>query len=316
MNITEHLICRNRPEHRFNFGKLCNFCIYTGFLLLFVCIAPLVLKAEETEIETPTPSTNGAASATENGAEAAAGTENADGENANIDSRATDPTTETITGTSKRMERFEQEGITILIDEAKTIRYDEQGVEIGFLNADKITLKSDPETGTTTEVIAVGNVEIRDQDIFATCDHAVMNNLTNTVVLTDNVVVLQNKDRLETKLFTFNRTTGKQTGEGGVKFKVTVTQAAPVDAEAGEDTESDANPAADETSTTTPAEVEGEVQKDADTELPDADNTTAEKPAADAEDAEDASPPEKTDTDPEKPDSTAADTETEESEDN
>ncbi len=148
----------------------------------------------------------------------------------NSDGATTEPTKEVITGTADKMERDQKAGITILIGEinqAKTVRLNEQGVEIGFLNADRITLKTDPETGQTTEIIAVGNVEIRDQDIFATCDNATMNNLTNIITLKDNVVVLQNKDRLETKLFTFNRTTGKQTGEGNVKFKVTVTQATP-----------------------------------------------------------------------------------------
>lgn len=293
MNITKPLLCRNRHRLPFHFGKLCDFCVYAGCLLLFVCIVPLVLTAEETEIETPTPSTNGVASTTENNTQEAEGTENANGASADIDSSTTEPTTETITGTSKRMERFEKEGITILIDEAKTIRYDEQGVEIGFLNADKITLKTDPETGTTTEIIAVGNVEIRDQDIFATCDHAVMNNLTNTVVLTDNVVVLQNKDRLETKLFTFNRATGKQTGEGGVKFKVTVTQAAPVEPEASEDAEGGASTDEEGASTDTPD------QTDADTETSHTDGTTEEEPGVDTENAEGADSEEATDTDTE-----------------
>lgn len=296
MNITKPLLCRNRHRLPFHFDKLCNFSVYAGFLLFFVCIVPLVLNAEETEIETPTPSADGVASATENNTQEAADAENANGASTDTDSSTTEPTTETITGTSKRMERFEKEGITILIDEAKTIRYDEQGVEIGFLNADKITLKTDPETGTTTEIIAVGNVEIRDQDIFATCDHAVMNNLTNTVVLTDNVVVLQNKDRLETKLFTFNRATGKQTGEGGVKFKVTVTQAAPVEAEASEDAEGGASPDEEGASTDTSD------QTDTDTETSNTDNTdgtTEEEPGVDTENAEGADSEEETDTDTE-----------------
>ncbi|MXY27652.1 hypothetical protein F4Y59_05765 [Candidatus Poribacteria bacterium] len=285
MNITKPLLCRNRHRFPFHLDTLCDFCVYAGCLLLFVCIVPLVLTAAETEIETPTPSADGVASATENSVQAAEGTENANG------ASAAEPTTETITGTSKRMERFEKEGITILIDEAKTIRYDEQGVEVGFLNADKITLKADPETGTTTEVIAVGNVEIRDQDIFATCDHAIMNNLTNTVVLKENVVVLQEKDRLETKLFTFNRTTGRQTGEGGVKFKVTVTQAAPVAAEASEDAEGDASTDEEGASTDTSD------QTDADTETSNTDGTTEEELPVDAEDAESADAAEETDAD-------------------
>lgn len=296
MNITKPLLCRNRHRLPFHFDKLCNFCVYAGFLFLFVCIVPLVLNAEETEIETSTPSPDSVASATENNTQEAEGAENANGASADTDSSTTEPTTETITGTSKRMERFEKEGITILIDEAKTIRYDEQGVEIGFLNADKITLKTDPETGATTEIIAVGNVEIRDQEIFATCDHAVMNNLTNTVVLTDNVVVLQNKDRLETKLFTFNRATGKQTGEGGVKFKVTVTQAAPVEAEASEDAEGGTSTDEEGASTDTPD------QTDTDTETSNTDNTdgaTEEAPEVDTENAEGTDSEEETDTDTE-----------------
>lgn len=137
-------------------------------------------------------------------------------------------TKEIIEGTSDEMERFEKDGITILIGNAKTQRYNEKREMIGFLNADKITLKSDPDTGETVEIVAEGNVEIRDNKIFATSDHAKMDNLTSIITLKDNVVVLQKEDRLETKLFTFNRLTGKQTGVGGVKFKVAVTQTTPI----------------------------------------------------------------------------------------
>ena len=314
MKITKPLLRRNRHEYRFHLRELCNFCVYTGFLLLFVCSFPLILNAEDTKPETSNTTTNGEASVTGNNAPEAESAENEDGASSNNDGSTTEPTTETITGTSKRMERYEKDGITILIDEAKTVRHNEQGIEIGFLNADKITLKSDLETGTTTEVIAVGNVEIRDQDIFATCDHAIMNNLTNTVILKENVVVLQNKDRLETTLFTFNKTTGKQTGEGGVKFKVTVTQAAPVEAETDENTESGAGTGEEETSTTAPEQTEGEVQKDADAETPNADGGAEEEPGADAGNAEDTDTGEEADTNTEDSDDVDEDAETEESE--
>ncbi len=158
-------------------------------------------------------------------------------------------TKEIIEGTSDEMERDDKKGITILIGNAKTVRKTEEGVEVGFLNADKITLMADPETGETREIIAVGNVEIRDREIFATCDHATMNNQTNIIILKENVIVLQKEDRLETKLFTFNRVTGKQTGVGGVKFKVAVTQTTPVNPpEDSEVTDSDNN------DTTTPSD--------------------------------------------------------------
>ena len=316
MKITKPLLRRNRHEHRFYLHKLSDFCVYTGFLLLFVCVVPLILSAEDTEVETPTTTIDGVAAATENNTQEAESDENADGTSSSNDTSTAEPTTEKITGTSKRMERYDKEGITILIDEAKTVRYNEQDVEIGFLNADKITLKTDKETGVTTEIIAVGNVEIRDLDIFATCDHAIMDNLTNTVILKENVVVLQDKDRLETKLFTFNRTTGKQTGEGGVKFKVTVTQAEPVETEADESAESSGNIGEEGTSITTPEETEGEAEKEeVDTEPPKADSD-AEETDVDAGNSENANPQEETDTSTDNPEDADADAETEESESN
>ncbi len=163
-----------------------------------------------------------------------------------------DSTKEVITGTSDRMERDQKIGITILIGNAKTVRKNEEGVEIGFLNADKITLKSNPDTGETVEIIAEGSVEIRDQDMFATCEHATMNNLTNLIVLKDKVIVTQNKDKLETKLFTYNRTSGKQTGEGDVKFKVSITQASPIQ----EEDSQDQNDTADDESTSNDSQSE------------------------------------------------------------
>ena len=252
---------KSKHKHRFQFRKFCNFCVYAGFLTLFVCFISLTLRAEETEAEERPSSVNTSEIQTSEDAVEQNGT-------AEDTDTAPEMTKEIITGTSKRMESYEQEGITILIDEAKTVRRDEQGIEIGFLNADKITLKRDLETGTTKEIVAEGNVEIRDQDIFATCDHAIMDNLTSTIILQDNVVVLQNKDRLETKYFTFNRVTGKQTAEGDVKFKVTVTQAQPVDAEAGEDTESGTDSDEENASATTPEETEDQSQAETDTDNP------------------------------------------------
>ena len=304
MNIIKAQLNQSRHEHRSQLRKFCNSCAYAVFLMLLVCFVSLTLGAEDTETEEhPSTTSSVETQTTENAAQKADAAEDAD---------ATAGTTkEIITGTSRRMESYEQEGITILIGEAKTVRRNEQGVEIGFLNADKITLKRDLETGETKEIVAESNVEIRDQDIFATCEHAVMNNLTNTIVLEKNVVVLQNKDRLETKFFTFNRITGKQTAEGDVRFKVTVTQAAPVSPEEGENAESGAETGEEETSTTAPEETEDSTEKDTDTETGNADGDAEEKPDADAGNSENVdSEEEETDTDTGNSD----DAETEESE--
>jgi len=306
MNITKPQLNQSKREHRASLRNFCHFCVYAGFLTFFLCFVSLTLGAEETEIEERPSSTDAAEiQTTEDPVEQNGTAENTD--------TVPETTKEIITGTSKRMESYEQEGITILIDEAKTVRRNEQGIEIGFLNADKITLKRDLETGTTKEIVAEGNVEIRDQDIFATCDHAIMNNVTSTIILTDNVVVLQNKDRLETKFFTFNRVTGKQTAEGDVKFKVTVTQAAP--AETGEDTESGTDDTGEEqVSSAAPQETGDQSQNDTDAEPDNAGGDTTEESDTGAENSEAADPAEETNTDPGNSDNADSNTESEESE--
>ena len=293
MNTIKPQLNQSRREHRTPLRKFCHFCVCAGFLTVLVCFVSLTFGAEETETEELPSSTDTAEIQT---------TEDAVEQDSTAEDTETTPTEtkEIITGTSKRMESYEQEGITILIDEAKTVRRDEQGIEIGFLNADKITLKRDLETGATKEIVAEGNVEIRDQDIFATCDHAIMNNLTSTIILTDNVVVLQNKDRLETKFFTFNRVTGKQTAEGDVKFKVTVTQAAPAEAEAGEDAENSTDDTGEEqASSVTSQETGDQPQSDTDAETDSTEGDTEEKSDTDAEDSQGEELAEETDTDAE-----------------
>ena len=271
MNIIKTQLNQSKHERGPQRSK---FCASVGFLTLLVFLISVTAVAEEPKTEEPSSAASDVETQTTGStAQKVDATEKS--------SAITETSKEQITGTAERMERYEQEGITILIGNAKTVRSNEQGVEIGFLNADKITLKSDTETDQTVEIIAEGNVEIRDQDIFATCDHAIMNNLTNTVTLKENVVVLQNKDRLETKLFTFNRTTGKQTGEGGVKFKVTVTQAAPVDPETQEDNETGADTGEADTSTPAPEKTEGTTEKETGTQ-----SDTEEEPEADTENSE------------------------------
>ena len=305
MNTLKPQLNQSSYKHRFQFRKFCNFCVCVSFLTLFVCLIALTLRAEEVETEEHPPPTNTAEIQTTE--------DTVEQESTAEDTEATPPgeTKEIITGTSKRMESYEQEGITILIDEAKTVRRDEQGIEIGFLNADKITLKRDLETGATKEIVAEGNVEIRDQDIFATCDHAIMDNLTSTIILQENVVVLQNKDRLETKYFTFNRLTGKQTAEGDVKFKVTVTQATPVEPEADENTESGTDTDAENTAAATPEETEDPSQAETDTDADTAEDDTEVKPDTATGSAEGTDPKEETDTDPGNSDATNPDAETE-----
>lgn len=261
----------------------CNWLVYLGIVLCLTAFHVLSAETPDTE--------NKETEVVQEGEQTPENTEEdnslaiSDQPGDETDSEQVEVKKEVITGTSDRMERYEKEGITILIGNAKTKRHTEDGVEIGFLNADTITLKTDPETGETIEIIAEKNVEIRDDKIFATCDHATMNNLTSLITLKENVVVLQKNDRLETKLFTYNRVTGKQTGVGEVKFKVTVTQAAPTASEESEETD------ADETDTTNGADSSGDKVDPSGTEEKDEKKSETD---SDKEDSEEKAKPKET----------------------
>ena len=96
---------KSSHKHRFQFRKFFNFGVCAGFLILFICFVSLTLSAEETETEErPSPVNTAENQATENTVE-----QNGTAGNAET---APETTKEIITGTSKRMESYEQEGIT------------------------------------------------------------------------------------------------------------------------------------------------------------------------------------------------------------
>ena len=115
-----------------------------------------------------------------------------------------------------RFEQHEKEGLTIFTGNVQIERPD------GFLNADKVTIYENVETNVTVKTVAEGSVELRDGDIFVTCAHATLNHLTDIIDFRDDVVVLQNEDRLEADIFTYNRRTGERSGEGNIKVRFRV----------------------------------------------------------------------------------------------
>ena len=97
----------------------------------------------------------------------------------------------------------------------------------GFLNAEKVTMFKDIATNTYQRTLAEENVELKDKDIFATCNQATLNHTDDTVDLKEKVVVIQEDDRLEADHFIFNRRTGERMGDGNVKFRVRIRSANP-----------------------------------------------------------------------------------------
>ena len=115
-----------------------------------------------------------------------------------------------------RFEQREREGLTIFIGNVQIERPN------GFLNADKVTIYENVETNETVKTVSEGNVELRDGDIFVTCAHAILNHLTDIIEFSEDVIVLQNEDRLEADKFWYNRRTGERWGEGNIKVRFRV----------------------------------------------------------------------------------------------
>ena len=115
-----------------------------------------------------------------------------------------------------RFEQREKEGVTIFTGNVQIERPN------GFLNADKVTIHENVETNETVKTVGEGNVELRDGDIFVTCAHAILDHLTDIITFHDDVIVLQNEDRLEADTFRYNRRTGERSGEGNIKVRFRV----------------------------------------------------------------------------------------------
>ena len=131
-----------------------------------------------------------------------------------------------------RFEQREKEGVTIFTGNVQIERPN------GFLNADEVTIYENVKTNETERTVAEGNVELRDGDIFVTCAHATLNHLTDIIYFQDDVVVLQNEDRLEADKFWYNRLTGERSGEGNIKVRLRVKSQKEPDTESQEEAES------------------------------------------------------------------------------
>ena len=131
-----------------------------------------------------------------------------------------------------RFEQREKEGVTIFTGNVQIERPD------GFLNADKVTIYENVDTNETVKTVAEGNVELRDADIFVTCAHATLNHLTDIIYFQEDVVVLQNEDRLEADKFWYNRRTGERSGEGNIKVRFRVKSQQESETELQEEAES------------------------------------------------------------------------------
>ncbi|MBC8229948.1 LptA/OstA family protein [bacterium] len=144
---------------------------------------------------------------------------------------------EVIEGVADSFEQDEKKGIIVFTGNVKITR------ENGYLNADKVTVYRDVETDDVIKTIAEGNVDMKDGDLLATCEHAVLNESDDTIELTDSVVVKQKEDVIEAPYITYNRQTGIRKGKGNdtdsVQFRVRLNKKKTAETESSEATSED-----------------------------------------------------------------------------
>jgi lipopolysaccharide transport protein LptA len=144
---------------------------------------------------------------------------------------------EVIKGVAERFEQDEKNGIIIFTGNVKITR------ENGYLNADKVTVYRDVETDDLIKTVAEGNVDMKDGDLLATCEHAVENKADDTIELTGSVVVTQKEDRVEAPYITYNRKTGIRKGKGNdkelVQFQVKLKKKKKAEAESSTEVSED-----------------------------------------------------------------------------
>jgi len=144
---------------------------------------------------------------------------------------------EVIKGFADGFEQNEKKGIIVFTGNVKITR------ENGYLNADKVTVYKDVETDDVIKTVAEGNVDMKDGDLLATCEHAVLNESDDTIELTDSVVVKQKEDVIEAPYIIYNRQTGIRKGIGNdtesVKFRVRLNKKKKAETESSEATSED-----------------------------------------------------------------------------
>jgi len=144
---------------------------------------------------------------------------------------------EILYGVAENFKQDEKNGIIVLWGNVKITR------ENGYLNADKATIYRDVETDDVIKTVAEGNVDMKDGDLFATCDHAVLNETDDTIELTGSVVVTQREDRVEAPYIKYNRKTGIREGKGNdtevVRFRVRLKKKKKAEPESSEATSED-----------------------------------------------------------------------------
>ncbi|HGJ66719.1 TPA: hypothetical protein ENS27_15260 [bacterium] len=129
---------------------------------------------------------------------------------------------------AKRVISGNKSGVTILKGDAKFIKIDPDSKENGdYVYADQITIYRDPETKKTTRMEAMGKVKMKEGDMVATCERAVLRYEPEDIIEMEGspAIVDQGDNKIEAPIIKYYRNDDRleaEAGEGNVTGRITV----------------------------------------------------------------------------------------------
>jgi lipopolysaccharide transport protein LptA len=123
---------------------------------------------------------------------------------------------------SEKMSFDRKNGVTIFEGNAKLKVRDSED----YLNADKVTIYRDVETGELIKMVAVGNVDMKQKGMKATCESATFYETEERIEMMGSegspAVVDDDKNRMEAPAITYFRKEDRVEATGNVKGHVTI----------------------------------------------------------------------------------------------
>lgn len=138
--------------------------------------------------------------------------------------KTTDKTRKTVVYDidAKDVDFDRKSGVTVFEGDAKLKVLDSED----YLNADKITVYKDVETGEVVKIVSVGNVDMSQSGMKATCERSIFYEKEDRVEMEgseDKMAVVDDGDnRIEAPAIIYFRKEDRISASGGVKARVTL----------------------------------------------------------------------------------------------
>ena len=124
---------------------------------------------------------------------------------------------------AKMVDFDRKSGVTVFEGDAKLKVLDSED----YLNADKITVYKDVETDEVIKIVSVGNVDMNQSGMKATCERSIFYEKEDRVEMEGSeeklaVVDFDGDNRIEAPVITYYRKEDRISASGGVKARVTL----------------------------------------------------------------------------------------------